>query len=88
MRLINKLPASMSSSARRHRKIVRSSPGKSHLMSSQLGFLSEAGQDEPFDESSARILCGVNPALRNSEPFDELSARIFCAGVLPHNESS
>ena len=46
-------------------------------MSSQLGFLSEAGRDEPFDETSARILCGVNAALRNSEPFDELSARIF-----------
>ena len=39
--------------------------------------MSEDGRDEPFDESSARILCGVNPALRNSEAFDELSARIF-----------
>ena len=49
-------------------------------MSSQLGFLSEAGRDEPFDESSARIFCEVKPALRNSEPFDELSARILCRG--------
>ena len=52
----------------------------SHLMGSLLGFLSEAGRDEPFDESSARIFCGVNPALCNSEPFDELSARIFVPG--------
>ena len=39
---------------------------------------------ESFDESSARILCEVNPAPRTSEPFDELSARILC-GVLPHS---
>ena len=37
------------------RVFVRGSPGMSHLMGSQLGFLSEAGRDEPFDESSARI---------------------------------
>ena len=28
--------------------------GTSHLMSAQLGFLSEDGRDEPFDERSAR----------------------------------
>ena len=55
-------------------------------MSSQLGFLSEAGRDEPFDGSSARILCGVNPALRKFEPLDELSARIFVRSDPPHWE--
>ena len=37
------------------RVLVQSSPGMSHLMGFQLGFLFEAGQDEPFDDLSARI---------------------------------
>ena len=53
----------------------------SHLMGSQLGFLSEAGRDEPFDESSARIFCGVNPALRNSEPLMSSQLGFLCRGT-------